>query len=34
MVARLPLHVHAAMLDMVVVLGGTIMIANALGLLG
>ena len=29
MVARLPIHVHAAMLDVVVVLGGTIMIANA-----
>jgi uncharacterized membrane protein YfcA len=33
MVARLPLHVHAAMLDVVVVLGGTIMIANASGFL-
>ena len=33
MVARLPIHVHAAMLDAVVVLGGTIMIANASGLL-
>ncbi len=33
MVARLPIHVHAAMLDVVVVLGGTIMIANASGLL-
>ncbi len=29
MVARLPIHVHAAMLDVVVVLGGTIMIARA-----
>src|SRR5262249_16308241 len=33
MVAALPLHVPAAMLDAVVVLGGTIMIANASGLL-
>jgi len=33
MIARLPIHVHAAMLDAVVVLGGTIMIANASGLL-
>jgi hypothetical protein len=33
MIARLPIHVHAAMLDGVVVLGGTIMIANASGLL-
>ncbi len=32
MIARLPIHVHAAMLDAVVVLGGTIMIANASGL--
>jgi uncharacterized protein len=32
MVAHLPLHIHAAMLDAVVVLGGTIMIVNASGL--
>jgi uncharacterized protein len=33
MIARLPIHVHAAMLDAVVVLGGTVMIVNASGLL-
>jgi uncharacterized membrane protein YfcA len=34
MIARLPIHVHAAMLDAVVVLGGAVMIANALRLPG
>jgi uncharacterized membrane protein YfcA len=32
MIARLPMHVHAAMLDGVVALGGVVMIANALRL--
>jgi uncharacterized protein len=32
MIARLPLHVHAAMLDAVVALGGVVMIINALRL--
>jgi uncharacterized protein len=32
MIGRLPIHVHAAMLDAVVVLGGAVMIANALRL--
>jgi len=32
MIARLPLHVHTAMLDAVVALGGAVMIANALRL--
>jgi uncharacterized protein len=32
MIARLPMHVHAAMLDAVVALGGVVMIANALRL--
>ena len=32
MIARLPMHVHAAMLDAVVALGGAVMITNALRL--
>jgi uncharacterized membrane protein YfcA len=32
MIARLPLHVHTAMLDAVVAVGGVVMIANALRL--
>jgi hypothetical protein len=32
MIARLPLHVHTAMLDAVVALGGAAMITNALRL--
>ncbi len=32
MIARLPMHVHAAMLDAVVALGGAVMIGNALRL--
>jgi uncharacterized protein len=32
MIARLPIHVHAVMLDVVVVLGGVVMIGNALRL--
>jgi uncharacterized protein len=32
MIARLPIHVHAAMLDAVVALGGVVMIVNALRL--
>jgi uncharacterized membrane protein YfcA len=32
MIARLPMHVHAAMLDGVVALGGVVMIANAMRL--
>jgi hypothetical protein len=32
MIARLPMHVHAAMLDAVVALGGVVMITNALRL--
>jgi uncharacterized protein len=34
MIARLPIHVHAVMLDVVVVLGGAVMIGNALRLPG
>jgi uncharacterized protein len=34
MIARLPIHVHTVMLDGVVVLGGVVMIANALRLPG
>jgi hypothetical protein len=34
MIARLPIHVHAAMLDAVVALGGVVMIVNALRLRG
>ena len=34
MIARLPINVHAVMLDGVVVLGGAVMIANALRLPG
>ena len=29
LVARLPLHVHTAMLDAVVIIGGAVMVANA-----
>jgi hypothetical protein len=29
LVARLPLHLHSALLDAVVVVGGAVMIANA-----
>jgi hypothetical protein len=32
MIARLPMHVHAAMLDGVVALGGAAMLINALRL--
>jgi uncharacterized membrane protein YfcA len=34
MVERLPIHVHTAMLDVVVVIGGVVMIAGAVGRMG
>jgi hypothetical protein len=34
MVERLPIHVHTAMLDVVVVIGGAVMIVGAVGKMG